>query len=106
MSYAYSRPAMPKAAHLGTKRRNEIYFYQVKVELSSLWPPHPLSHLVFQREYHDIPPLPPTCCNVWHLVVDKIAMQEFGMLVSEEADVPREGQCTPIVRAAKTDMSH
>lgn len=43
MSCAHGGPGMPKAAHLGTERRNEIYFQQVKVELRGLRSPHPLS---------------------------------------------------------------
>lgn len=100
MSCAYSGPAMPKAAHLGTKRRNEIYFQQVKMELCSLWLPHPLSHLAFQREYHDIPSLS-NMLQCMAFVVDKVAMQGFWMLVSEEADVPQGGQCTCIGRQLK-----
>lgn len=100
------QPAMPKAAHSGRERRNEIYFQQVKVELRSLWPPYPLSHFVFQQEYHDIPSPHPHVLQCTTFVVDKVAMQEFWMLVSEEADVPRGGQCKLRGRAAKTDMNH
>lgn len=59
MSCAHGGPEMPKAPHIGTERRSEIYFQQVKVELRSLWPPHPPFHLAFKaaRKSWHFPPL-------------------------------------------------
>lgn len=78
MSCAHGGPEMPKAAHLRRVRRNEIYFQQVKVELCLLRPPHPLSHLAFQQENHDIFPISLICCNVWHLQWIKLPCRNLG----------------------------
>lgn len=79
MSCAHGGPGMPKAAHLGTERRNEIYFQQVKVELCWLRPPHPLStQPLKQQENHDIPLVSLMRCHVWHLEWIKSPCRNFG----------------------------
>lgn len=79
MNCAHDGPGMPKAAHLGTERRNEIYFQQVKVQLCWLRAPHPLStQPVKQQENHDISPISLMCCHVWHLQWIKSPCRNFG----------------------------